>query len=144
MLKTTIFCQTVLTGIWSLNSNCSLIAFLPATQNLPGLLVHFGISKDVNQYIFIFTEIRGVLRKKKKKTKRKKEKHLPWDHVGKRCDCGRTQSPIKCNYSLTPFAHNSPHNEVAYGLCLQGHRQEDGLVGRFTNFNSDLPESSAL
>lgn len=48
------------------------------------------------------------------------------------------------NYSLTPFAHNSHHNEVAYGLCLQGQGQEDGLVGRFTNLKDDLPASSAL
>lgn len=81
-----------------------------------------------------------MLRKKKKQ----KKNNLPWDHVGKMHDYGRTQSPIKCNYSLTPFAHNSHYNEVAYGLCLQGHRQEDGLVGRFTNFNDDVPESSAL
>lgn len=35
---------------------------------------------------------------------------------------------FKCNYSLTPFAPNSlrHHNGLAYGLCLQGHRQEDG------------------
>lgn len=61
-------------------------------------------------------------------------------------DCSRTWSPIKCNYSLTPFAPNSlsPCNEVAYGVCLQGHRQKDGLAGKFTNFNDDLPESSAL
>lgn len=48
MLKTTIFCQAVLTIIWFLNSNCSLIAFLPTIQNLPGLLVYFGISTDVS------------------------------------------------------------------------------------------------
>lgn len=61
-------------------------------------------------------------------------------------DCSRTWSPIKCNYSLTPFAPNSlsPCNEVAYGVCLQGHRQKDELAGKFTNFNDDLPESSAL
>lgn len=61
-------------------------------------------------------------------------------------DCSWTWSPIKCNYSLTAFAHSSlsPHNEVAYGLCLRGHRQKDGLAGRFTNLKDDLPESSAL
>lgn len=70
-VKTTIFCQTVLTGIWSLNSNCSLIAFLPTNQNLPRLPLHFGIYKDVNQYVFIFTEIIGVLRKRKRAKKKK-------------------------------------------------------------------------
>lgn len=113
------FCQAVLTGSWSLNSNCSLIASLPTIQNLPSLLVYFGISRDVNQYIFIITEIMVVLKK-----------NLSWYHVGMH-DCGRTWSPIKCNYSLTPFAPNSlsPGNEVAYGLCLEGHRQKDGLAG---------------
>lgn len=43
------FCQAVLTGIWSLNSNCSLIAFLSTIHNLPGLLVYFGRSRDVSQ-----------------------------------------------------------------------------------------------
>lgn len=57
-------CQAVLTGSWSLNSNCSLIASLPTIQNLPSLLVYFGISRDVNQYIFIITEIMVVLKKK--------------------------------------------------------------------------------
>lgn len=42
------FGQAVLTGIWPLNSNHSLITFLPAIQNLPGLLVHFGIGRDVS------------------------------------------------------------------------------------------------
>lgn len=57
------FCQAVLTGIWSLNSNCSLIAFLSTIQNLPGLFVYFGISRDINQYVFIFTEIMTCLKK---------------------------------------------------------------------------------
>ena len=37
------FGQVVLTWVWPLNSNCSLIAFLPTVQNLPRLLVYFGI-----------------------------------------------------------------------------------------------------
>lgn len=73
------------------------------------------------------------------------KKNLSWYHVGMH-DCGRTWSPIKCNYSLTPFAPNglSPGNDVAYGLCLEGHRQKDGLAGGVGNFNGDLPESSTL
>lgn len=33
--KPPFFCQAVLTGIWSLNSNCSLIALLSTIHNLP-------------------------------------------------------------------------------------------------------------
>ena len=33
------FGQVVLTWVWSLNSNCSLIAFLPTVQNLPHLIL---------------------------------------------------------------------------------------------------------
>ena len=44
--KTTIFFgQAVLTGVWSLNSNWSLIAFFPTNQNLPSLPLYFGLSR---------------------------------------------------------------------------------------------------
>lgn len=47
---------------------------------------------------------------------------------------------FKCNHNPIPFAAGSlnPNNEMVHGLCLQGHRQKDGLIGRLTHINDNL------
>lgn len=56
MLKTTIFLSSYFDRdfFFSLNSNSSLIAFLPTTRNFLGLLLCHGVSKAMSQWYFYF------------------------------------------------------------------------------------------